>query len=213
MRYKVTTKPLLEPVSLDELKDHLRITSTQEDSYLTNLITSGRQMIEDYTRRKLIEQTVTLYLDGWPSKYSDVWWDGTVQASRDTLSTYQSIQIPLVPLIDVSEVSLFSTDNTESTYSASNYYVNNFDNDTFGSIELNQGSVITGNLRRKNSIKVTYTVGYGPSPSDVPYSLRQSCLVMSAYLYNNRGDCDGGGCVDKAGLGGTLSMYKVQTIG
>lgn len=52
-----------EFLSLDDLKDHLQITYTDDDTYLTALITSCRQALERFCNISLVEKTVTLLAD------------------------------------------------------------------------------------------------------------------------------------------------------
>ncbi len=60
--------PTLEPVSLEDLKLHLRIELDvlDEDEYLEGLIKTAREHVEDITRRQIITATWDYYLDGWP---------------------------------------------------------------------------------------------------------------------------------------------------
>jgi uncharacterized phiE125 gp8 family phage protein len=65
LKSKVTTQPAIEPVSLQEVKDSLRITSSSEDSLITQYIVDARVYAENYTGRKFITQTLVGYADGF----------------------------------------------------------------------------------------------------------------------------------------------------
>lgn len=58
--------PEIEPVTLDEMKVHLREyeETTAQDDQLTELITGGREWVENYTGRALIDQSWRLTLIG-----------------------------------------------------------------------------------------------------------------------------------------------------
>jgi hypothetical protein len=63
------TAPILECVSLEELKLHLRIELAilDEDEYLEGLIITAREHVEDITRRAIMTQTWNYYLQNWPN--------------------------------------------------------------------------------------------------------------------------------------------------
>jgi len=63
----VIVEPVREPVTLEELKTHLRIDLPDLDSYLTNLIRGARQWVEKYTGLALVSQTLEMYLDSYPA--------------------------------------------------------------------------------------------------------------------------------------------------
>jgi len=57
------TPPAIEPVTLEELKDHLRIDSADEDAVLTGLLAAAREWCEGFQNRAYITQTLQLWLD------------------------------------------------------------------------------------------------------------------------------------------------------
>ena len=68
MTAALITGPALEPVSLADVKAHLRVDTDDEDALLTAAIVSARVHVEAVTRRVLIEQSWRVYLDRWPRK-------------------------------------------------------------------------------------------------------------------------------------------------
>ena len=67
MKYQITSQPAVEPISLTEAKDHLRIDGTDEDTYLATIITAARKYCEQYCNRAFITQTWKQY----PDDFSD----------------------------------------------------------------------------------------------------------------------------------------------
>lgn len=65
----VVVEPTEEPVSLEEVKQHLRIDDdlTADDDLLDSLIQSARQHIEKTTGLALVDQTLEVRLDAYPS--------------------------------------------------------------------------------------------------------------------------------------------------
>lgn len=70
---KLITGPIEEPVTLDEIKVHLKAVSgvSDEDDYLTGLISAARREAEKFTRRAFLTQTWEQYLDAFPGTGSD----------------------------------------------------------------------------------------------------------------------------------------------
>lgn len=71
---RVESNPV-EPVSLDEVKAHLVITSTDDDDLLTDLICYSRKAVEEYCAVSLVPKTITLVADlskEWELPYGPV---------------------------------------------------------------------------------------------------------------------------------------------
>ena len=64
----LTTAISKEPISLDELKDQLRLPAgeTREDALLSGYITGARERVENILNWKLRKQRYYMYLDDWP---------------------------------------------------------------------------------------------------------------------------------------------------
>src|SRR6266581_3064757 len=62
----VVAPPAAEPVTLDEAKLHLRIIGTDDDAYITGLITLSRQFVEKEQNRAFISQTLRQTCDSFP---------------------------------------------------------------------------------------------------------------------------------------------------
>lgn len=52
-----------EVLTLDQLKEHIQVTYTEDDNYLTELITACRQAIEQFCCISLVSKTVTVLAD------------------------------------------------------------------------------------------------------------------------------------------------------
>lgn len=59
------TDDATEPITLSAMKEFLRVTSTDDDTIITDLITISRQKLERYTGRSLVVKSIilTAYLD------------------------------------------------------------------------------------------------------------------------------------------------------
>jgi len=90
----LVTGPTTEPVTLAEAKAHLRADGSDDDDYITTLITTARQAAENYTRRAFITQT-------W-------------QYSCDRLSS--TIRLPHQPIQNVASVTIDGTELSTDNY-------------------------------------------------------------------------------------------------
>lgn len=213
MKSKVTTEPAVEPVTLAEVKASLNITGSNNDTLLTQLIIDAREYAEDYTGRKFITQTLTSYSDGLEGGLSEEWQPGyRVGYEVNSYSVNQKIKFDWVPAQSITSVITVDTDNAETTYASTNYYLDNYDNDLFPFVNVNDNStLINTSLRSRNSIKVTWVAGYGDAGSDVPASIRRGIIMMASHLYTNRGDC-GDECVNKSGANAYISKYRMLSV-
>src|SRR5690242_15085154 len=85
MSLQIVTGPTAEPVTVDEVKARLRITSTNDDATIAAHITAAREFAEKETRRSLAYKSYALYLDRFPYPY-------------------EPIRVPVPPLVAVSAV-------------------------------------------------------------------------------------------------------------
>lgn len=160
---KIITEPAAEPVSLTEVKSHLRIDSDTEDTYLGTLIQTAREFCENFQNRAYITQTWELTTDSWGCFPLD---------------------IPLPPLVSVESIKYFDTENVEATWDAANYFV---DTDSEpGRIALGYlKSLPQTVLRPTNGVKIQFIAGYGAA-LDVPLRIKQAILMLVGHYYENR---------------------------
>lgn len=165
-RLSVETAPTVEPVTLAEALVQCHADSGVEDSWFTDAIKSAREFVEDYYRRALIEQTLELTFDNYPS---------------------MPIELPRSPVISVDSITVYDTDDASSTVSLSNFIVDvNADpaRITFTSSGTWPTSTI---LRSSSSVVVQYTAGYGTAASSVPSKVKLAMKLYISAMYDNRG--------------------------
>lgn len=184
--FSVTTPPTSEPITLAQVKSHLRLTTSTDDDYLTLLIEAARDAVEIETGRALITQTITAYIDAPKARAGGIggeWWDG-VRDGPITMDQQQFIELPRPKLLTVTSFKYFSLDNSENTFASTNYFVDG--SSVPGRIVLNSGSSWPIATRDKNAYEIVYTAGYGPDPTDVPALLRRAMLECVGEWYENR---------------------------
>lgn len=163
MRLTRTTAPSAEPVSVAEVKTHLRITVDDEDSYLDTLIPAARQHTEEYLSRALITQTWALYLDRFAWPY---------------------VELPRPPLQSVGSVKYVDDDGITQTVAASEYTVDT-DSEPGRVFESYDGEWPSHRTVEK-AVTITYDAGYGANASDVPQTIRHAILLLVGHMYENR---------------------------
>lgn len=213
MKSKVTTAPSIEPVTLEEVKAHLRITATNEDGLLNTYIQAARELAEDITGRKFITQTLTGYVDDFGGGgIHGNWWTGQREGTyfSHILNGKGFIELDKTPASSITQIDTVDRDNAETVYASTNYYLENYDNDMPARVHLNDNASIPSNIRDRNGIKVTYVAGYGSTRTSVPMKLRHAIKMMAAELYNKRGDCDD--CAMSSGQLPILTSYKIERV-
>lgn len=177
----------IEPVSITDLKQHLRISDDSEDAYLRRLTSVIRSRCERATRRALLTQTWDFYLDQWPT------WDGyhggrTFEPVNTLLPAGGWVELPKAPLQSITYVKYVALDGTLTTWDASNYSVDTPAGDYAQRGRLSLGWVKVWPVVQPiaNAVQIRMVCGYGDKPSDVPEMLIQGMLLDAGTLFENR---------------------------
>lgn len=155
--------PGAEPLSLVEIKAHLRVDGNEEDVLLQSLVLTSRLHIEAALGLALMTQSWKLILDAWP---------------QDVV-----VELPIAPVQSVSDVRLIARDGTTQSLDEQSYYL-----DTSGRpARLCKQSGSWPNPGRKHAgIEIDFTAGFGESASDVPEPVRQALMLLVAHWYEHR---------------------------
>jgi len=211
---RIVTDPEVEPVSVPEMKEHLRISvdNTDDDKFLTDAITESRQEIEDITGLAFVTQTWILTLDQWPSQ-REPWWDGVRQGAITELHAMDGVmELPRYPLQSVPSANVYDDEGIATAGVVADV----FDVDAQqmpGRMALKSGATWPIATREINAVDVTYIAGYGNANTDVPAPLRRAVRNMVAYVYAHRGDgCDMGDAYHKSGAATIAGRYRVVKI-
>lgn len=159
------TAPAVEPVTLIEAKAHLRVATTDDDTYITTLISVARKHVETITNRALINQTWDYFLDDFPVK--------------------DRIVIPLSKLSSVTSVKYTDSDNVQTVFASSSYIVDAYTDP--GQIVLAYGASWPSYTPRPiNAVEIRLVAGYGAAASAVPEPIKQAMLLLIAHWFENR---------------------------
>jgi len=148
--FVVTVEPTIEPITLADLKTRLRITAEDFDHELEDMITGGRLAVEYDTRRKLINQTVAMYLDRFP--------------------TVETMEIRLAPISAIASIAYTDSAGDAQTFSSASY--NTDFNSTPPRAKVINGVFWPATDDIPNAVTVTMTAGYGATASTVPITAK-----------------------------------------
>jgi uncharacterized phiE125 gp8 family phage protein len=158
------TAPTSTVISLSEAKAFLRIDSDYDDdnTYITSLINVATQVVEEFTRRRLITQSYYLYYDEFPP--------------------YIDLQIGIIqPFFSIK---YYDTDNVQQTLATSEYDVD--DKIRPGRIYESKDGSFPDTYERPNSVEVEFVVG--TPASEVPAPIVQAVYIIIGRYYENRQD-------------------------
>ena len=164
MDFSLVTDAATEPVTTAEAKSHLRVDSSDDDTYIDTLVKSARRWIESTRGMGLITQT----------------WDGSLDAFPTG-----AIVIPKYPLVSVSSVTYHDDDlSTSTVFSSSNYQVDTAKRPP--QIVLKSGQSWPGDsLRLSSGVVVRFVAGYGAA-SAVPADIKHAIKLLVGQMYAHR---------------------------
>jgi len=162
MNATIVTAPALEPVTLAEAKDYLRVDSSDEDALIQALIKAAREWVEHYTGRALISQTWDAFWDTWCDPFI----------------------APLSPLQSVTTLKYTDDNGTQQTLANTVYSV---DTDAVpGKVWLAYNQTWPTARAIPNTIEMRFISGHGDNPSDVPHSIRTAIKILCDDRWQHR---------------------------
>lgn len=158
------------PVSVDEVRDQARATTTREDVVIDRMIRAVTTRMERELRRALLTQT-------WVE-------------SRRLFPCGRVWTLPKPPLQGVTSVTYITAAGATQTMSAS-LYVEDAPagpNPMRGSITLVEGAEwpTDVSMDHPRAAAVTFVAGYGATPAAVPDDIRHAILMLSAHYLEHR---------------------------
>jgi uncharacterized phiE125 gp8 family phage protein len=164
MNWKVITPPQVTPVTLEEVKAHLKVTGTDEDSLLAIYIQAATNAAEAYTNIRFIDTEI-----------------------EEVFDEFHEMTYLRFPTKQIDSIKYDSSDDTEKTVNTAIYVLNTY---TEPQVLLRQsGQNWPNDLADKRlRIRVRYIAGFGDEPSTVPADIRSAILLIVGHLYENRED-------------------------
>lgn len=161
-------EPPIEPVTVAEAKQHLRIDAdfTDDDFYVQSLITASRHYCENYVDRTFLRTQLQMRLDYFPV------WD---------------LPLPRPPAMPDTVVVQYTP--TDSAYGYQLTLFTNFrtDRDATPAVIRPQWNGTWPTCRgAEGDVVVTWWAGYGTTGSDVPVPARHAMLLILGHWYRAR---------------------------
>jgi len=192
-REVVTVPPASLPVSLDLVKQHLKISNNNQDEILTLDIEAATECFEAITGMALIDRTIRTVRNGFSNELRhDVGYDLPI-----ILATRQVNSVVSFQYVNSENTPVNLLENTD-------FYIDNTQERT----QLRAVDCWPHNiLDRAGVVSIEYVAGFGPDDTFVPSDIKNALLQHVAALYSNRGDCVDCG-VTKAAPAGTIAVWN-----
>ena len=155
--------PAFLPVSLSQIKAHLRLDHADEDDYLTHLNEVATQLIQVYLGRSLIKQTWSLI---WKQPESC-----PLRLTKRLMKPAQ-IQLKFPPLLSLKSVHFL---DGEKKKKIDRYFLNLFSLVPY--LELSSFFEI---------VEIVYEAGYGERPNTVPAPICHAIMATITEFYETR---------------------------
>jgi uncharacterized phiE125 gp8 family phage protein len=182
--------PAVEPVTLDEAKQFIRVEHDDDDDVISALIDGSRIHVETQTRRALITQSWRLTRDVWP-------------------------EIGCVPLLPapvkaVDAVRIYKSDGSTQTIDVAAFTLDKIS--APARLAFGRGA-LPAPERPNAGIEIDITCGYG-NAADVPEPLRQAIRLLVAHWYENRGLVALGQQIEvlPQGVSALITPYRVLAL-
>lgn len=160
--WKVTTEPTVEPYDMVRAKQYMRIDLDDENENINALLKASRIWVEDYLRRKLISQTITLYR--W--------------------SFSEAMLLPCPPFLSLTTFKYVNTAGTLTTVDSSFYAIDSTTEPARVRRAYDQS--YPSPRWQWDAIQIAYKAGYGTTADTVPEQIKIGIYQMALHLFENR---------------------------
>ncbi len=196
---------VVEPVTTAELAAQLRIDETAATDDLTALIATARDLAERITGRAIIRQELIATWDRVPTT-PEPWYDG-VREGIERRRSVGAIDLPrAAPLVSVESFTTYAEDDTATEADLSRFIIDRSDPNRLGRVVLRTGQVWPTALRVANALEIDYIAGW--TRDATPPGLKRAILMMAAWMFAHRGDCDES-CADACGATPFLAPFRM----
>lgn len=174
---KLIKPPIIEPVTVEEVKLYTHIDHDVDDKLIAQWIKSARTLAENYQSRAYYEQTWEMSFDCFPRL---------------------PLQFPRPPLVSIDFIKYYDSTNVITTLSLSDFIVDT-NREPGRLMHTYLGTWPTTTLRTMDAVRIRYTCGYegmfsndsttttySPDIIPIPDTVRDAIYLYCAYRNENR---------------------------
>jgi uncharacterized phiE125 gp8 family phage protein len=184
-----TVAPAAPAYSLDEVRELLRLTFTDDDSMLTALLDAAEEAVEEMTGRSLITQTWAITL---PALASDA-----------------KVMLERPPVLAITSVSYFDGQNAQQTLDAATYrLVKDGDRAMVRPVDGNRWPSM---YDREDAVTITYTAGFGASYAAIPPALRTAMAILADHWFHRKETEDGERSIPPS-VGNLVGLHRMGFV-
>lgn len=181
----------VEPLTVAEAKQYLRLETDADDSLIQDLISAARMVCEGLCDRSFVTTTWRLTLDYLPlatiggtigpAVFGFSWPTGS-RAFDDG-----SIMLPMPPLISLQSILYLDQGGTTRSLDVSDGSPDVIVSPgTPGRISAGYGRFFPFTRPGIAAVAITYTAGYGPTADDVPRNIKAAVRLLVNHYYEHR---------------------------
>lgn len=157
-------RPEMEPVTLEEMKQHLRVDFNEEDSLISSLISTARELCEDRQGRSYLPQKWRITFDELPS---------------------MPLLLPRPPLLAIHRFMIRDNAGKVEEIDPASITVDTYTEP--GRIYVNYPAHLPENISLSplSPVIIEYVAGW-EKPQDIEEKVKQAIKLLVAYWYENR---------------------------
>ena len=188
MQLLLLSRPAIEPLTLADVKNWLKVTDGADDLLLQTLIASARLAVEAATGRLMISQQWRLTLDAWP--------------------TGGAVDLRLMPVRSVLAVRVMDVSAAFKDIPATLYALDAADDRA----RLIFNAAPPAPACAYGGIQIDLVAGYGDAAAAAPEPLRLAMRQLIAFWHANRGDAEPQPERMPAQIAALLAPYRIRRL-